>query len=242
MSAPDRRPVALPLHRQLRALILERIEAGDWAPGTYLPAETKLAEDYGVSVGTLRKALQDLAAEGVLVRRQGRGTVVASHEGDEALFRFLNLRRADGSRVRPESRVLARARRPASPEEAAGLGLAPGDPVVAIRRIREIDGTPAIFEEIAVAAARFPGLEARPELLPNTLYHLYQRSHAATVHQAEERLAAVTAGTEAAAALGVAPGAALLQVLRVAADYQGTPLERRLSLIRSDDLRYVCRL
>ena len=242
MSAPGRRPVAQPLHRQLRGLILERIEAGDWAPGTYLPAETRLAEDYGVSVGTLRKALQDLAIEGILIRRQGRGTVVASHEGDEALFRFLNLRRADGSRVRPESRVLARARRPATAAEAADLGLAAGDPVVSIRRIREVGGTPAIFEEIAVSAARFPGLEDRPEPLPNTLYHLYQRSHAATVHQAEEALAAVAAGAEAAAALGLPPGAPVLQVLRVAADYQGTPLERRLSLIRTDDLRYICRL
>src|SRR6056297_1884889 len=114
----QQRPVAQPLHRQLRDLMLARIESGEWSPGTFLPSETRLAEEYGVAVGTLRKALLDMAAEGLVLRRQGKGTVVSSHDSDAVLFRFFNLRRADGTTFHPESRVLNRARRAATHAEA----------------------------------------------------------------------------------------------------------------------------
>jgi GntR family transcriptional regulator len=192
-----RRPVAQPLHEQIKLLLLERIEAGDWPPGTYLPAESRLAEDYGVSVGTLRTALTALAHDGILVRRQGKGTAVATHDADSALFRFFTLQRPDGSRVLPVSQPLARTRRAATPEEAADLGLAPGAEVVHIRRLREIDGRTVIFEDIALDAARFGPLASVPEVLPNTLYHLYQKDFGATVAAAEERLAALPADPDA---------------------------------------------
>ena len=239
---PQRRPVAQPLHRQIHGLILERIDAGEWPPGTYLPSETRLAGEYGVSVGTLRKALQDLAQEGVVQRRQGRGTVVATHDGDEVLFRFLNLRRADGSRVRPESRVLDRGRRPASAAERAELDLGDGAEVIHVERLREIDGRAVIHETIALPAARFAALADTPATLPNTLYQLYQRDFAATIHQAEERLTAIAAPAREAALLELAPGTPMLRILRIAADYQGHPLERRLSCFATEGLYYPARL
>lgn len=232
------RPVSMPLHRQLRDLLMARIKAGEWSPGTYLPPETRLAEDYGVAVGTLRKALLDMAAEGVVVRRQGKGTVVASHDSDAVLFRFFNLRRPDGSTLHPESRVLSRMRRAASKPEAAALGLKPGADVICITRVREADGTPIIYEHIVLDAARFGALEHAPELLPNTLYQLYQTDYGATVHRAREQITAASASGDCATELGLDERAPLLHVHRVALDYSGTPLELRLSWVNTASLYY----
>lgn len=232
------RPIALPLHRQLRDLMIARINAGEWSPGTYLPSETRLAEDYGVSVGTLRKALLDLAQEGIVARRQGKGTVVTSHDSDAVLFRFFNLRRPDGSTLRPESRVLNRLCRPATAPERTALGLAPGARVIAIERVREADGVPIMHEVIALDAERFAGLEREPELLPNTLYQLYQKHFGATVHLARERITAETAPPASAAELGLAPSHPVLKIARVAVDFSGKPLEYRVSWVSTEGLHY----
>ena len=232
------RPIALPLHRQLRDLMIARIDSGEWSPGTYLPSETRLAEEYGVAVGTLRKALLDLAQEGVVARRQGKGTVVTSHDSDAVLFRFFNLRRTDGSTLNPESRVLARRRRRATPAECTALDLPASASVIAIERVREADGVPIIHELITLDAARFAGLEREPELLPNTLYQLYQARFGATVHRAHERLTAEAAPAARAAELGLEAGDPVLKIARVAVDFSGKPLEYRLSWVNTRRLHY----
>ncbi len=234
----SQRPIAQPLHRQLHDLMVARIATGEWSPGTYLPSETRLAEDYGVAVGTLRKALLDLAAEGVVVRRQGKGTVVASHETDAVLFRFFNLRRADGSRLRPESRVLGRERRTATAQEIAPLGLTEGADVICVTRVREGDGTPIIYEHVILDAVRFGALETVPDSLPNTLYQLYQAQFGATVHRAQEAVVAAAARGRCAAELGVAEGTPVLQITRIALDYNGTPIELRVSWVATEALHY----
>lgn len=232
------RPISQPLHRQLRDLIMARIEAGEWSPGTYLPPETRLADSYGVAVGTLRKALLDLATEGVVQRRQGKGTVVTTHDSDAVLFRFFNLRRADGSTLRPESRVLARQLVCATAEEASALALAEGAELIRIIRVREGDGVPMLFEHILLEAARFRKLETQPEILPNTLYQLYQMEFGATVHRAREALFAVSANDDCARELGVAIGTPLLHIRRVALDYNAAPIELRLSWVNTASLHY----
>lgn len=232
------RPTAQPLHRQLRDLMMARIEAGEWSPGTYLPSETRLADDYGVAVGTLRKALLDLVAEGVVQRRQGKGTVVASHDSDQVLFRFFNLRRSDGSWLRPESRVLSRERRACAPEEAAALGLGAGAEAICITRVRDGDGAPIVYERIVLDAARFGGLETAPDPLPNTLYQLYQSHYAATVHRAQEAVTADTARGACAEQLGLAPGTAILRIGRIAMDYGRSPIELRVSWVNTAALHY----
>ncbi len=232
------RPISQPLHRQLRDLMMARIDAGEWPPGTYLPPETRLAQDYGVAVGTLRKALLDLAAEGVVSRRQGKGTVVASHDSDAVLFRFFNLRRADGSTMQPESRVLTRERVRATPEDARALGLAPGAGLVRVTRVRDADGAPILYEHILLDAARFGPLDHRPEVLPNTLYQLYQRDYGATVHRAREALCACAADTTCARELALPSGTPLLHIRRVALDYNSAPIELRLSWVNTQSLYY----
>jgi GntR family transcriptional regulator len=237
-----RRPVAQPLHEQIRLLLLERIEAAEWPPGTYLPSEARLASDYGVAVGTLRTALNALAGEGILIRRQGRGTAVATHDADRALFRFFTLQRPDGTRLLPVSRPLSRARRPATPEEAEDLRLAPSAGVVHISRLREIDGRVTIVEDITLDAARFGRIAKEPEVLPNTLYDLYQKAFGATVTTAEERLEAVGADGETAQHLTLPAGYPILRILRVARDWQGTPVERRVSRVNTEGLCYRSQL
>ncbi|MFU8899540.1 MAG: GntR family transcriptional regulator [Roseinatronobacter sp.] len=232
------RPIAQPLHRQLHDLMMARIESGEWSPGTYLPPETRLAEDYGVAVGTLRKALLDLVAEGVVQRRQGKGTVVVSHDSDAVLFRFFNLRRPDGSTLRPESRVLSRLRRRATAPEAASLGLPIGADVICITRVREADGTPFIYEHILLGAQRFGALEHAPELLPNTLYQLYQTDFGATVHRAREQVTAASASGGCAAELDLPADTPLLHIRRIALDYNDTPIELRLSWVNTESLYY----
>lgn len=232
------RPVSQPLHQQLRDLMLARIESGEWSPGTFLPSETRLAEEYGVAVGTLRKALLDMAAEGLVQRRQGKGTVVSSHDSDAVLFRFFNLRREDGTTFHPESRVLDRARRSATPQEAGALGLAPESDVICITRVRDGDGVPLIYEQVVLDAARFGSLLTTPDPLPNTLYQLYQTEFSASVFRALEQVTACAADPDCARALDLAAASPILRVHRVAVDYNSAPLELRVSYINTSAVHY----
>ena len=108
-GAPDPTMVAptfSPLYRQIKALITQRLEAGDWKPGEIIPSEIELAARYKVSQGTVRKAVDELAAENLLSRRQGKGTFVATHTEARAQFRFLRLVPDEGEQGYPQSRIL----------------------------------------------------------------------------------------------------------------------------------------
>jgi len=222
-------PSYRPLYQQIKEALLSRIVSGDWPPGTYIPSEAALSEEYGVSVGTLRKAVDALASDLVLIRHQGKGTVVATHDSDRSLFQFFHLTRLDGTRSMPISRMLVRERRSATPEEAIGLELEPEAEVVHIRRVRDLEDAPALLEDLVVDAARFPALEREPETLPNTLYQLYQQRFGQSVSRAEERLFAVAAGASEQEHLGVALGSPLLEIRRVARNLKGEALEVRVS-------------
>lgn len=228
MNTPQT-PSYRPLYQQIKEALLSRIVSGDWPPGTFIPSETALSEEYGVSVGTLRKALDDLASDMVVIRHQGKGTVVATHDSDRSLFQFFHLTRLDGTRSMPISRILVRERRPARPEEALSLGLEPEAEVVHIQRVRDLEGAPALLEDLVVEAARFPDLERDPQTLPNTLYQLYQQRFGQSVAKAEERLFAVAAGAAEQEHLHVALGSPLLEIRRVARNLKGEALELRNS-------------
>lgn len=241
MSAP-KGPLFQPLYRQIKDLLLERIAAGEWPPGTFIPSESALASSYNVSVGTLRKALDELVSDNVVIRRQGKGTAVATHDADRALFRFFNIVRHDGERSLPVSRALSRERRRATPEERQDLELPADAEVIHLRRVRELEGTPILLEDIVLDAKRFAKLEAQPEILPNTLYQLYQQQYAATVAHADERLVARAAGEDEVTHLGAESGEPLIEIRRIARDYQGVPIERRLSLLSTREYCYVSSL
>jgi GntR family transcriptional regulator len=226
-----------PLYQQVKDLLIERLIGGYWKPGDLLPSEFQLAEELGVSQGTVRKALDEMTAGNLLVRRQGRGTYVAEHDQEHALFHFFKMTDRNGLPLVPESRVLRRARGPAKPVEAARLALARDAEVTRIIRVRSLGGRPAIFERIVLPTALFPGLLDGREL-PNTLYTLFARDYGITVARAEERLTAVAAGAEAAKYLEIERDTPLLSIDRTALALNGQPVEWRISLCDTRDQAY----
>lgn len=227
-----------PLYMQVRQRILARMMSGEWAAGTLLPSEQQIAAEIGVSQGTVRKALDSLHAENLIVRKQGRGTYVAEHTAERALFHFFKLVGPDGTRALPETVHAALSRGPAGAEDAARLGLEADAEVWTLRRHRALGGVVVVSETIRLAAADFPGLAAH-DPLPNNVYSLYERSYGRTVARAVEELRAVAAPAEDAVVLGVAPGHPVLLIDRMALGLDGRPVELRRSFCLTDAYRYL---
>jgi len=225
-----------PLYRQVREALVARIAVGEWQPGELLPSEPELAAGLGVSPGTVRKALDAMEAENLIVRRQGRGTFLARHDDARILFQFFKLSPDRGGQVFPQSRVLAVLHRRASARAGEVLGIAAGAPVIAIDRVRELGGKLCVSERITLPQALFADL-APP--LPNNLYEVYATRFGVTIARAEERLKAVLATKRDAALLGVAEGAPLLQIDRTAHALDGRPAEWRVSRCDTAAMHYL---
>jgi GntR family transcriptional regulator len=232
----DESPRYRPLYQQVYDFLVKQIAAGEWGPGESLPSEQALAGRLNVSQGTVRKALDALAADSLIDRRQGKGTYVAEHTQERALFRFFRMARPGGVRAVPTSTGDVLKRRPARPAELAKLALKPGAEVYEVSRMRLMDGEPAVLEKIIVPAALFAGLE-RHEPLPNALYALYQREYGVNIVSTEEELRADAARKDDCRRLRLAPGAPLLCIDRVAISLEGTRVEWRSS--RCDTTHFV---
>ena len=232
-----------PLYAQTEEILTRRIAEGAWPPGAPIPAEPALAAELGVSSGTVRKALAALERRRLIERRQGRGTFVATHTSERALFHFFRILDLGDARHTPTSFVLDCRTWPANEEQAAALGLQPGEGVHRIERLRSLAGEPVILERILLPAARFPGF-ALPLLreMEDELYVLYQRDHGVTIGRAEERLGAIGANEEQAAKLRLWPGAPLLEIARVAYDLADRPVERRITWLDTRMHRYAATL
>jgi GntR family transcriptional regulator len=230
-----------PLYRQVKDVLMRRIADGVWAAGGALPSEPDIAADLGVSHGTVRKALDELAAENLVVRRQGKGTFVARHDEARILFQFFKLIPDTGERRFPDSRILGVEVRDADPDAARILGLRKnargGARVVALERVRSLADRICIVERIVLPRALFPGIEKRD--LPNNLYELYRAEFGVTITRATERLKAVAATRRDAKHLDVAVGAPLLAIDRTALAIDGAPVEWRVSLCRTDTIHYL---
>ncbi len=231
-----------PLYRQAIELIVRRIALGEWRPGTLLPSEPRLAEQLGVSVGTIRKALQQLVLDGLVERRQGVGTFVATATRERSLFRFFKLVEDSGKRVMPGCEEIARESGPASAAERERLGLAARERVVRIRRLRTVDSQVMMIDDVVLPRSRFAGIESLEEPLPPTLYDFYEQRFGVTVLRVEERLGAIAAGEDDGKLLGVVPGAALLEIARVAFSFEDEPVELRSSRIQTGRYFYLSEL
>ncbi len=221
----------------MREALIARLLDGCWPPGQALPSEQKLAQELGVSQGTVRKALDSLAADNLLVRRQGLGTFVAEPEETGLNFKFFRLAPDDGPALAPSSRLIGLAKEPADPEVRASLQLPPRASVWRLGRVRFIEDLPAIFETILLSASRFPQLD-RMEI-PNNLYRLYSSRFGITIAHAVERLKAVVATPEDVEHLGCSPRTPLLLIDRVAYGLDDRPIERRLSRCLTERLHYL---
>lgn len=240
-SAGAPRPGARPLYAQVREILTERIRTGAWTPGQALPSEFEIAAELGVSQGTVRKALDAMTAEHLLVRRQGRGTFVMQHTPANMLFRFFNFFDEGGAQIEPDSREVKLTEGIASRAESEQLDLRDGARVVRIMRVRTWGDRPLMVETIVVPAQLFPGLVDEREI-PNTLYDYFQQRFGITVARAEERITAVAASRANARALGTEPGAPLLKVDRVMFSLDGTRVEWRVSLCRLGGVHYLARV
>ena len=237
MSDTGAAPAFRPLYRQVRDTLVRRLIEGAWTPGMLIPSEFQLAAELGVSQGTVRKALDSMTADNLLVRRQGRGTFVALPEESRILFQFFRLVADDGERLFPESEVLERASQRANAVERDRLGLAPGARVWRIERVRRLGGRPVIVERIALPQARFERFGDLAEI-PNNVYALYSEAFAITIGRASEKLRATAADATVAARLACAEGQALLSVERTAFALDDTPVEYRESLCLTDGFHY----
>ena len=230
-----------PLYARVRTELVRRLSSGELTPGMALPAEGALARQLSVSIGTVRKAVDSLVADGVLSRHQGKGTFVTEQTPERANFHFFRLADRDGRRVLPETLNETVALATASLEAARALGLEPGAAVVRVERVRAVGGRPAILELIEVPASLMPGLETETPL-PNALYPHYQADHGISVISTEDSLIAVCADLNLAGALAVTEGAPLLRADRVALDLTGRAVEWRRSWFLTGDLAYAVTL
>ncbi len=236
-------PAFSPLYQQIKAMILASLQASEWLPGAAIPSEMELAARYAVSQGTVRKAIDELAAENLLVRRQGKGTFVATHQEDDWQFRFLRLAPDSGEKFHHTNQFLACEHIKASPYIANLLKLKAGDPIIYIDRIQSFAGKPIIFEEIWLPGTRFKGLtlEALNEW-HGPMYAFYESQHATHMVRAEEKIKAVAADEILAAHLQLALGAPLLSVERVAFTYGNKPVEIRRARYDTSEQHYENKL
>jgi GntR family transcriptional regulator len=237
----DESPRFRPLYRQVYDYLVRQIASGAWGPAEVLPSEQALAGRLGVSQGTVRKALDTLAVEKLIERRQGKGTYVAEHTNERALFRFFRLAHPGGERTIPTSQGETVRRRAARPSEAAKLQLRTGAPVVEVNRVRLVDGRPTVIERLVLPLALFPDIDKRRPL-PNALYALFQREFGHNIVSAEEEIRADVARRDDARRLGIAEGTPLLHIERVAVALDGTRVELRVSRCDTSRLVYAVTL
>jgi GntR family transcriptional regulator len=237
----DAAPSFQPLYLQIKALLVRSLETGEWRPAEAIPSESDLAGRFGVSQGTVRRAIEALATDNLVVRRQGKGTFVATHtEERTSLFRFLRIRRNDGRDEVPASRLLDVRRAKASAEAARLLGLKPGEAVFVLRRILEYSGEPVVLDEITLPAARFRGLtKAKAEAYRGSMYSFFETQFGVRMLKAQERLRAIAADVASAALLGLAPGEPLLAVDRVTFTFGERPVEWRRGLCSTKHHHYL---
>ncbi|MCA0422240.1 MAG: GntR family transcriptional regulator [Proteobacteria bacterium] len=238
VSAPRKAPGLSPLYRQVRTLLIQRIAEGHWRPGVLIPSEMQIAAELGVSQGTVRKALDEMTVENLLVRQQGRGTFVAQHDEARILFQFFKIAPDTGEPVFPESILRACVEAAADAGEAAALNLRAGAPVIRIARLRSLAGQAVISEYITVSAQLFPEL-GHDGALPNNLYAHYANRFGVTVAGGRERVKALPATAEDAPLLGLEAGAPVLLIDRVATALDGAPVEWRRSYCVTESCSYV---
>lgn len=233
-------PTFSPLYRQIKDLMMQALEAGEWRPGQVIPSEQELAARFSVSQGTVRKAVDEMASENLLVRKQGKGTYVASHHDPRAFFRFLRLVPMGGDIMPPESVPLDCWRAKAGQEASRMLDIKPGDPIIIVRRLLKFAGKVVVVDEIYLPGEVFQGLTL--EVLQSwsgSLYSLFETRFGLRMIRAQERIRAVAADRSVSDALRVPEGHPLLSVERVTYTYGDRPVEWRRGLYLTDDHYYL---
>lgn len=228
----------LPLYKQVEKHVTQLIVEQRWKPGDMLPSEFQLASEFGVSQGTVRKALNTLTDAKILTRKQGLGTFVSKHTGTPALYRFFPLVADGGTPELPMSEVLSLSIEHCSKAVAQELNIKPKAKVVLLKRRRSINGEYCLLEDIYLPYNAFKGIEKEPEI-PHTLYHFYQTHFNLTVHKTEDKIKAVVADSSDASLLQIKQGEPLLSFTRLTRSLNDDIIEFRITRCRSDHYHYL---
>ncbi|MFT5691241.1 MAG: GntR family transcriptional regulator [Oceanicoccus sp.] len=213
-----------PLYKQVYDQLTQRLVDGHWKPAESLPSEMALAAELGVSQGTVRKALNQMVAENLLERQQGKGTYVAEHTQESSLFRFFRLRESEGESLIPDTQVLSSDRRAPTQLERTKLNLKGKLQIVELVRLRSLKGEPVILEKIILPLAVFPNID-RETVIPNSLYTLYQEKFGISIVSVRDELRATQIPDEYASHLQLATGSPVLMVERESINIDGRVVE-----------------
>ena len=224
-------PAFSPLYQQIKALMTKSLQHAEWRPGEAIPSENELAARFKVSQGTVRKAIDELAAENLLVRRQGRGTFVSTHAEEQVQFRFLRLMPDSGEGGGMARRLIDCKRQRAPAEIARALQLLASDPVIRVRRVLSFRDAPVVLDDIWLPSALFKGLTVeRLAAHRGPMYGLFEAEFGVRMIRAEEKIRAVAAEAASAELLALEPGSPLLSVERLSMTYDDKPVELRRGL------------
>ncbi len=243
LTAPDfGAPAFSPLYQQIKTLMLQSLQAGEWKPGEAIPSEMDLATRFRVSQGTMRKAIDELSADNLLVRRQGKGTFVATHAESHVQYRFLKLvpDAGDQNTEGPaDRRIVACKKIRATAEIAKLLNLRTGDPVLQAQRILSFAGVPTILEDIWLPGIPFKGLTAeRLAQYHGPMYALFETEFDVRMVRAVEKIRAVPSDEEQSLLLHIEQKTPLLCVERIAYTYKDIPMELRKGYYLTDTHHY----
>ena len=236
-------PSYRPLYDQIKVLLTQSLIGGEWRPGELIPSEIELAGRFKVSQGTVRKAIDSLASENILIRRQGKGTYVATHDAEVIKLRFLRLTAANGQKEVLQNEFISCVKNKADTDAAKVLDVKASAATIEVKRLLSFSGRPLIYDHIIVPAAPFKGLNsATVEASNGSMYSMYESQFGVRMVRAEERLKAVAATKEVAEALGLSIGFPLLSIERVSFTYGDKPMEWRHGLCLTDDHHYLSEL
>jgi GntR family transcriptional regulator len=236
-------PAFQPLYRQIKILITQSLVTGEWRPGELIPSEIELANRFSVSQGTVRKAIGELADQNLLVRQQGKGTFVASHSEERSQFPYLRITPDRGMLDVLAATLIDCRKIKLDGASARPLDLASGASAFLIARVLAMSGKKAVYEEIRLPATTFKGLtSATIDRHHCLLYSMYESEFDVRILHVEEQLKAALAEGPAARHLGVAEGAPLLTIERVAYTYADKPVELRRSFCNTREHHYRNRI
>jgi GntR family transcriptional regulator len=229
--------VARPLYSQVRELMLERIERGDWKAGDALPNEFQLSHEFGVSIGTIRRAVEGLEDAGLVVRKQGRGTFLSGQRRAVDARRLHRLLGQDGRPLAPSEHLDGVARRAANPIEALSLRTATNAHVLQIDHLVRSQGRLVGLERTILDADRWAGLETR--LTPAGHVYDILAEGGRAISAFSDTVAVERADMDVAQRLQISAGAVLLSIRRVLASADGAPAALRRGWYRPDRVTYA---
>jgi GntR family transcriptional regulator len=242
VTTPPATPAFSPLYQQIKSLMLQSLQSGEWKPSASIPSEIELAARFRVSQGTVRKAIDELAAENLLIRRQGKGTFVATHAEHQVQYRFLRLfpNNGDLNSEGPAKRLIVDCKRVRAPSDIAkSLDIRSGEPVLQVRRVLSFESVPTILEDLWLPGAPFKGLTAeRLRAYDGPMYALFETEFGLRMVRAEEKVRAVLPDSDQCELLQVGAQTPLLSVERTAFTYNDVPMELRRGTYRTDTHYY----